>query len=229
MHMRKILPKTMVSRLWCIFRRYGLMAAISRVLTFARKWIYLDETHVWYELTLGPDRPRVDRLPNLSLTRVGVRDLLLLEQLPTNVDVCEARQRLEAGHDLWLALKGRQPAFACWVYHGSLPVIASRLGHIALPSEIVAFEDSVASPAYRGRGIGLVVWPKIADSLEQSTARTIITKVEEGSVAARRAFEKVGFREFMTVHFQRKGPWRGLTMRTGDGAIASWLAKELAR
>jgi hypothetical protein len=227
--MRNLLCKSVAFRLWCLFRHYGLKAAASKVLTFARKRIYVDETHVWYELTLGPNRPRVDRLPNLSLTRVGVRDLLLLEQLPTNVDVCEARRRIEAGHDLWLSLKGRQPIFACWVFHGSLPVIASRHGHIALPSEIVAFEDSVASPAYRGRGIGLVVWPKIADRLEQSPARTIITKVEEPNVTARRAFEKAGFREVMAVHFRRKGPWRGLTMRTGDGVTASWLAEQLAR
>jgi len=223
----------MISRTWFYFRHYGLKATIRKVgrnlIPLIVKTIYLDETHVWYELPLGTDRPRVNRLPDLSLTRVGMRDLVLFDQLPTNVSTYEARQRIAAGHDLWLALKGRQPVFACWVFHGSLPVIASRHGHIALPSEIVAFEDSVASPAYRGRGIGLAVWPKIADSLEESTATTIITKVEEDNATARRAFEKSGFREVATVHFRRKGLWRELTMRTGNGVTARWLAEQLAR
>jgi hypothetical protein len=210
------------------YHRYGLKATISKVLTSARKRIYLDETHVWYKLSLDTDRARVRRLPGLSLIQASVRDLPLLESLPS-IDPYKARRRLEAGHDLWLVLKGQQPVFACWVFHGSVPVIAARQGHIALPPEIVVFEDSISSLAYRGRGIGLAAWPKIADRLSQTATTTILTKVEEDNMAARRAFSKSGFREISTTRFQRRGPWKSLTMRVENCATASWLAEQLTR
>jgi hypothetical protein len=226
MHVRKVLPSNVVLRLWYSFRRYGLKATISTILTFARQSIYLNETHVWYELSLGTDRPRVGRLPGLSLIQASVRDLPLLDQLPS-IDPYEARRRMEAGHDLYLVLKGQQPVFACWVFHGSVPVIAAQQGHIALPPEIVVFEDSVSSLAYRSRGIGIAAWPKIADRLEQTAATTILTKVEENNMAARRAFLKSGFREIATIRFQRIGSWKRLAMQVENGATASWLAEQL--
>lgn len=226
MHMGKVLSSNVILRLRYSFRRYGLKATISKILTFARKRIYLDETHVWYKLSLGTDRARVGRLPGLSLIQASVRDLPLLDQLPS-IDPYEARRRMEAGHDLWLVLKGQQPVFACWVFHGSVPVIAARQGHIALSPEIVVFEDSVSSLAYRGRGIGLAAWPKIADRLRQTAATTILTKVEEDNMAARRAFSKSGFREISTIRFQRIGPWKRLTTQVENCATASWLAEQL--
>jgi hypothetical protein len=226
--MRGIFPSNVLLRRWYNFRRNGLKASIGEILTFAQKRIYLDETHVWYKLSLRTDRAHVGRLPGLSLIQASVRDLPLLEQLPS-IDPYEARQRMEAGHDLWLVLKGQQPVFACWVFHGSVPVIAARQGHIALPPEIVVFEDSVSSLAYRGRGISLAVWPKIADRLEQTAATTIITKVEEENVTPPRAFLKSGFHEVATVHFRRRGPCRSLTVQAGDSATASWLSEQLAR
>jgi GNAT superfamily N-acetyltransferase len=225
-HMRKVHSSNVVLRLWSSFRRYGLKGTISKILTVARKRIYLDETHVWYKLSLATDRAHVARLPGLSLIQASVRDLPLLDQLPS-IDPYEGRRRMEAGHDLWLVMKGQQPVFACWVFHGSVPVIAARQGHIALPPEIVVFEDSVSSLAYRGRGIGIAAWPKIADRLRQTAATTVLTKVEEDNMAARRAFLKSGFREISTMHFQRRGPWKGLTIQVENGATASWLAEQL--
>jgi hypothetical protein len=227
MHMTNILSSNLVIKLWHNFRRYGLKATIGKSLTFARRKVYLDDTRVWYELPLGTDRPRVSRLSGLSLIQASVRDLPLLDKLPT-IDQYEATRRMEAGHDLWLALKGRQPVFACWVFHGSVVVIAARQGHIALPPEFVAFEDSVASLAYQGRAIGVAVWPMIADCLEQSPAKTILTKVEKDNVMARRAFSKSGFHEIATVHLRRIGPCSRLTILAGNGATATWLAEQLA-
>src|SRR5215212_7085995 len=224
--MRKVHPSNVVLRLWYSIRRYGLKTTISKILAFARKKIYLDETHVWYELSLGTERAGVGRLPGLSLIQASVRDLPLLEQLPS-IDPYEARRRMDAGHDLWFVLKDQRAVFACWVFNGSVPVIAARQGHITLPPEIVVFEDSVSSLAYRGRGIGLAAWPKIADRLRQTAATTVLTKVEEGNMAARRAFLKSGFREISTVRFQRKGLWKRLTMQAENSATASWLAEQL--
>jgi hypothetical protein len=106
--------------------------------------------------------------------------------------------------------------------------MAARQGYITLPPEFVAFEDSVASLAYQGRAIGVAVWPMIADRLEQSPAKTILTKVEKDNVTARRAFSKSGFHEIATVHLRRIGPCSRLTILAGNGATATWLAKQLA-
>src|SRR3954469_12959713 len=106
-HMRKVHPSNVVLRLWYRFRRYGLKTTISKILAFARKRIYLDETHVWYELFLGTERAGVGRLPGLSLIHASVRDLPLLEQLPS-IDPYEARRRMDAGHDLWFVLKDQR-------------------------------------------------------------------------------------------------------------------------
>jgi hypothetical protein len=226
--MRSIVPSNVVSRVRYNLRRYGAKVTMSKVATLARQSIYVDESHVWYELPLGPDRPRGGRLPGLSLIQASVRDVPLLDQLPT-ISPSEAKQRMEAGRELWLVLKGQQPVFACWVYRGSVEVVAARRGQITLPPETVLFEDSVSSLAYRGRGIALAAWPKIADHLEQTGITTIITKVEESLVEAQRAFVKSGFREIATTHLQRIGPCKRSTIRVGDGATASWLAEQLTR
>lgn len=207
-------------------RRHGLRAIIDKVAQRARKKVYLDETHVWYELPLVSERPRVKLLAGLELVRGGPSELPLLAELPT-VGQLEARQRMKSNADLWLVLRGRQPAFACWVFHGSVALPAAPNGRLMLPPEIAFFEDSVTSSAFRGRGIPLAAWPRIADHLEQTAVRSVVTKVEEDNGVARRAFEKAGFREFATTRFRRVGLRRYTTVRAGTGATVDWLAGQL--
>lgn len=207
-------------------RRQGLRATIGKAAQYARSSVYLCETHVWYELPLGRDRPRVALPPGLALVRGDAGDLPLLDELPT-VGEAEARRRLEAGADLWLVLEERQPAFACWIFHGSMPVLAAPNGQLALPPEIVCLEDSVTSASYRGRGVAPAAWSQIADKLGQNAVRSIITKIEESNIASRRAIVKSGFREITTMHFRRVGPRQHTTVQAGTGAAADWLAEQL--
>ena len=189
---------------------------------------YLDETHVWYELSLETERPRKSLAPEFTLVRGTPDDIPLLDELPT-VNERAARQRLKDGNDLWLVLEDRRPAFACWIFNDSMPVVAARGGQLRFPPEIVCLEDSVTSASYRGRGVAPAAWSEIADKLEQTGVRSIITKIEVSNVPSRRAVAKSGFREIATMHFRRIGPREHTTVEAENGAVADWLAKQLRK
>lgn len=209
-------------------RRHGLKGMVGAAIHLARLRVHLDEAHVWYELPLEAERPRM-RLPSaLSLVRAGADELPLIDDLPT-VSFYEARRRMDAGHDLWLVLKDQRPVFACWVFHGSVTTPVVKKGWIPLPDEIVCFEDSISAPIYRGRGIPLAAWPAIADHLERTPAQRIITKTEKDDATARRAFEKAGFREIATVWFRLSGFRQRAVVVPGSGATADWLVDQLTR
>jgi len=134
---------------------------------------------------------------------------------------------MEGGADLWLVLDDRRPAFACWIFHGSMPVLAAPNGQLALPPEIVCLEDSVTSASYRGRRVAPAAWSQIANRLEQNAVRSIITKIEESNTASRRAIVKSGFHEIATMHFRRVGLQQHTTVQAGTGAAADLLAEQL--
>lgn len=205
-----------------------MSATIGRVVRHVRMSVYLDETHVWYELLLGTDRPRLALPPGFTLIRGSAGELPLLDELP-NVSQVEARLRMESNADLWLVLdeEDRRPAFACYIFHDSLPVPAARNGQLSLSSEIVCLEDSATSASYRGQGIAPAAWSRIADGLEQTAAKSIITKIEESNIASRRAIMKCGFREIATIRFQRVGPKKHTTVQAETDAAADWLAEQL--
>lgn len=209
-------------------QRNGVKSTVLRIINYARQRAYLDETHVWYELTLGTARPRRELPSGFVLLRGTPEHLPLLEQLPTVLEA-EARSRMEAGADLWLVLENQTAAFACWIFHSSTPVLAAPNGRLKLPPEIVCLEDSVTSAAYRGRSIAPAAWSRIADDLETTEIRSIITKIEESNIASRRAVSKVGFQEIATMHFRRVGPSRRTTVKAGSGMAADWLVEHLQR
>jgi RimJ/RimL family protein N-acetyltransferase len=189
--------------------------------------VYLEETHVWYELFLSSDRPRQPLRPGLELTRVGADDLPLLNELPS-VSEYTAKQRIEAGNDLWMILNDRQPIFACWIFHDSIPLLAARNGQLVLPSETVCMEDSITSPSYRGRGIiAPSAWSQVADRLEITGVKSIITKVEADNKVMRLVLTKFGFREFAVMHFRRAGFRQHAAVRSKSGATAYWLTEQL--
>lgn len=208
-------------------RRDGLRATLAKATQRLRSSVYLDETHIWYELPLGTERPHVALPPGLTLVQGRADDQPLLDELPTAPDEMEVRKRMEAGADLWFVLEGRRPAFACWIFHESMPMQAAPNGQLVLPPEIVCLENSVTSASYRGRGVAPAAWTNIADALEPSEAQFIITKIEESNIASRRAITKSGFRESATMHFRRVGFRRRTSVHRGTGATADWLAKTL--
>ncbi len=133
----------LISRARRHLRRYGLRASLDKGAQRLRSSVYLRQTHVWYELPLGIERPRVALPSGLTLVQGGADDQPLLEELPTTPDEEAARRRMEAGADLWFVLDGRRPAFACWIFHESMPMRAARNGKLVLPPKIVCLENSV--------------------------------------------------------------------------------------
>jgi hypothetical protein len=227
--MRGSIVNNLISRVEYYLRRHGLRETIDRVITRIRTKLYLDETHVWYELVLATDRPRPALRPGLELIRARADDLSLLEELPT-VSTLEGRLRMEGGNDLWLVLDGRQPVFACWTFSNSAPVEAATNGRLDLKPEIAYLENSVTSPSYRGRGpIAPAAWSQLADRLEKVGVKAMITKVEEDNKVMRWAIVKSGFREIAVMHFRRRGLRERTAVRVGTDATARWLAGQLAR
>ena len=76
------------------FQKEGLKATVSSIMENVCHRMYLDETHVWYELTLGDDRPHKDLPPETELIKAGREHVRLLEQLPTTVPGEVARERM---------------------------------------------------------------------------------------------------------------------------------------
>jgi hypothetical protein len=225
--MRELILNNLILRVRYYLRRHGLRGTIDQVISRTRTKLYLDETHVWYELALVNDRPRPALRPGLELIRARSDDLSLLEELPT-VSTVEGRHRMETGNDLWLVLDGRQPVFACWTFSNSAPVEAATNGRLDLSSEIAYMEDSVTSPSYRGRGaIAPSAWSQVADRLENAGVKAMITKVGEDNKVMRWAMVKSGFREIAVMHFRRRGLREHTTVRLGTGATARWLAEQL--
>ena len=224
--MSNLIQSKPISRIRQFIRRHGLKATMGMIVDRTRMKVYLDDNHIWFELPLGVERPRMKLLSGLELMRAGPSELPLLEDLPS-VSQIEARQRLELGADLWLVLKDRGPVFACWVFHHSVPVSAAPKGRLTLPTKIAFFEDSVTSQDVRGRGVPFAAWPRIADHLEQTGVESILTKVDVDNVVARRAFAKAGFREIATTRYRRIGLRQFTTVRAEASTTADWLVEQI--
>jgi GNAT superfamily N-acetyltransferase len=213
--------------------RYGLVGAIWRAAMIAGRTAcrapYLCESHAWYRLDLTSERPRIPLPTGLELIKAGENELPLLEQLET-VGPFEARRRLAAGAECWVVLEGRRVVFSCWIFHGRMPVFAARGGSLDLPSGVVGLEDSIKSPAYRGRAIASGAWSAIADVLSGEGAAAILTKVEESNRTCMRSLEKTGFRPAASMRLVRVWLRPRVEIRLQDGDKASvFLAEGLAR
>jgi RimJ/RimL family protein N-acetyltransferase len=208
-------------------RHRGVRGTLSVAIQRAQNNLYLDETHVWYELALGNSRPQKTLRPELKLIRSDADNLQLLEELPT-ISVDEARWRVEVGCDVWLVLDDRQPIFACWIFHDWVPLLAAQKRHLALPPEIVCLEDSITSPSYSGRGmVAPAAWSEVADRLEKAGVKSIITKVEPDNKVMRLALIKAGFRDIAIMRFRKAGPRRYIAIRAKTGATPDWLVEQL--
>jgi hypothetical protein len=74
--------------------------------------------------------------------------------------------------------------------------------------------------------LGPAAWSQIADRLEKTGAKSIITKVEADNRVMRLAIVKSGFRETAISRFRRLG-LRQQTTVTGTGPVFDWLAEQL--
>lgn len=214
-------------------RRFGIVGSIQRLASSAghslSRAVYLRERHVWYALDLTAPVSQAVCPPGFDLVQASVDDVALLEQLPT-IGVYEARVRQASGAVLWLVREGPHVAFACWIFRDRTPVFAARNGWLSLPAHTVCLEDSVTSPAYRGRGLAGAAWAEIARGLKAQHLATIITKVAEDNVASRRAVEKAGFQAVGMMTLTRRALRTRVALAPSvRNPLTTFLETELAR
>lgn len=220
---------SLIPRIEHRIRLRGAKATALEAAHSIRNKLYLEETHVWYELPLkypmNADRPKLDLKPGMELVRGGEEDLPLLDDFPS-ISGPDAKIWLESGSSLWILFDGWEPVFVCWTFRGPARFKAAQ-GWISLPPEVVLMEESAASPLYRGRGLlAPVVWSQIADRLQDTGAASLITKVEEQNKVMRWSLSRAGFREIFTASFRRTGPLSHTAIRAQDVSSADWLAKQ---
>jgi GNAT superfamily N-acetyltransferase len=206
-------------------RREGIKVALGRAWELGQRPLYNTEEHVWYQLDVNPERPRREFVEGARLVRAGADDAHRVEELGQFED--DARARLGAGNDLWLALDQQdRTLFVCWTFHTETPVAAAPHGQLQLPAGIACLEDSVAAPLARGKGIAPASWTAIADILATEGFESMITKVTTDNAPSRKAVQKSGFREIGVMRLTRMGPRRRVVL-SASGGVASALAQSL--
>lgn len=207
-------------------RQEGPRAALTRAWELVRRPVYCHEEHVWYQLDLNGDRPRREFVEGVRLVRAGPEDARRIEEL--GQEEPEARKRLSAGNDLWMALdEHTRPLFACWTFRSETPVLAAPGGQLQLPAGTACLEDSVTSPLARGKGIAPASWTAIADALASEGFESMITKVTTDNAPSRKAVEKAGFREIGLMRLTRIGPRQQVSL-SRSGGVADAIARGLA-
>lgn len=215
----------MIARLRRGLARYGLRGAARRALELGRDRLYLEEEHVWYELSLESELPLRELEPGLRLVEAEAEQLPLLDALPT-LPPSEAAKLREGGGRLFLVLDGDEPLFACWIYERRTPVLAAPGGWLDLPPGVACLEDSVTAAAARGRGIAPAAWSALAALLREEGVGALITKVGVENVPSRRAVEKAGFREAALMRLRRVGSHATVTV-AGTTELAAVLSRLL--
>lgn len=208
-------------------RREGVRAGLRAVRERAQRLISLDETHFWYELSLS--RGAIEKLPmplGASLRPGTVNDLDLIERIPS-VSVEEAMGRLERGNQLWIALLEGRPAFSCWIFHGSVPILAAPGGEMPLPPRVVMLEDSVALPGVRSRGLANCTINNVVTVLQKSDCESVITRVKDDNVPAQKLVQKLGFKKTTSNRYKRSGLSRYESVSGDDTSMTRWIAKQL--
>lgn len=205
-------------------RRHGVLGAL-------RMAPYLRERPIWYRLDLEAGR-QVRPLPEtMRLRRGGAADLERLQPELLRVRLHEARHWLtQPGVELWIVEEDGAPVFACWLFTERTPVATARFAWLDLPEGVVCLEDSMASPAIRGRGVAPATWSMLGEDLRARGATALITKVDAGNEASRRAVQKAGFAELLPMDVRRLGPiWRARATQPVSEPLAETLLERLAR
>jgi RimJ/RimL family protein N-acetyltransferase len=189
---------------------------VSRAGALAKETLAgFEQEHVWYQLSLQAERPRRELDPAFRLARGGEDDI---PRMVWEIDPGEAARRLRSGGTLWLVLEGEEPAFSCWTFRGRTPIRAAQGGWLELPGDTACLEESMTSPAYRGRSVAPGAWTLIADELAGDPGlRRLVTAVEEENAASRAAVAKVGFQEIGRAHTEKRG--RRLTVRVSSPVL----------
>ncbi len=185
---------------------------------------YLREEHTWWQQDLD-DRPRFDLAEGLRFVRATAAEAGAVAELGQDPQM--ALDRLADGNDLWIVFDGEQPLFACYTYRQTAPVMAASHGELDLPDGAACLEDSLASPAARGRGIAPATWTLVGDTLREEGFKALVTKIETSNKSSNRAVEKVGFRPIAVMEHERVVLRRNTAVRSMGTGLGEELAARL--
>lgn len=207
----------MVARVSRHVRERGARATAGAVRERLAHKLYVDEVHVWYRLDLATVGEARVLDEGLRLVRAGRDDVAAAVALSAMSETL-TRGRLEDGADLWMVKSGAEAAFVCWTFTETAPVAAAPEGRLVLPETCAVLEDSLTSPAFRGRSIAPAAWERLAVELRGRGKRELITKVGADNIPSRKAVKKAGFVEFATMRYSRRGPVRLTELWSQPGA-----------
>jgi RimJ/RimL family protein N-acetyltransferase len=163
----------------------------------------LVESHIWYQTAINDERPRAPIPRQFHLVRASAGELGVVEHFGP-VSPADAERRYREGASLWLLLDDQElPVFSCWTFVDRFPVFAANGGSLALRKGTAALEDSYTAPEYRGRHLGPVAFCAVVDLLAAAGVDHLITKIAEDNEPARKASEKVGFKEIAAMKTSR--------------------------
>jgi L-amino acid N-acyltransferase YncA len=208
----------------------GLGGMLRRVPAWVGRALSNEFDQVWYVLDLGRVNPR-PLAEGYELMLVSDDDVGLITELVDTVHAeneaagntvmdlpsftpQETQSRRAQGAQTWLVVKGREPAFACWIFPRKTPVISAVGGELELPAGAACLEDSVTGGNHRGKGIAPAAWTAIAERLPDQGFDVLITKVAVENVPSRKAVEKAGFVGAAIMHHRRRGPVTRVSLTT---------------
>jgi len=199
-------------------RKHGVKGVARKAVGQAWRHVRVHEEHIWYELKLAGSAERVRPLDEgLVLRQAFLTDQSLLQALGRNAE--QTAEHVRSGHDLWFVMDGATPAFSCFIERGESLLLAAPDGCMALPPATVCLEDSITSPAYRGRGLAPSAWTTLAAELEREEGpESMITKVGVENIPSRKAVVKAGFVEVALMRFDSRGPRRRTEVEVYDGS-----------
>jgi RimJ/RimL family protein N-acetyltransferase len=214
----------MISGLTRRLRTDGFSGTFREIGRRVRRLVYLREEHTWWEQDLD-DRPRFELGEGLRFVRATAAEADAVGELGQDPQM--AHDRLAAGNDLWMVLDGDQPLFACYTFRQAAPVMAASGGQLDLPDGAACLEDSLASPAARGRGIAPATWTLVGDRLREEGFKAIVTKIETSNKSSNRAVEKVGFKPIAVMEHERVVLRRHTAVRSMGTGLGEELAARL--
>jgi RimJ/RimL family protein N-acetyltransferase len=214
----------MISRLTRRLRADGIAGTLREAIRRVRRLAYLREEHTWWQQDLD-DRPRFELGEGLRFVRATQAEADAVGQLGQDPQM--AHDRLAEGNDLWLVFDGDQPLFACYTFRQTAPVMAASGGELPLPDGAACLEDSLASPAARGRGIAPATWTLVGDALQAEGFRALVTKIETTNKSSNRAVEKVGYRPIAVMEHERVAMRRHTAVKPMGTGLGEELAARL--
>jgi RimJ/RimL family protein N-acetyltransferase len=208
-------------------RRMGPRATVERLTEGALARVHVSEDHVWYELDLAGERPKLALPEGVRLRRATAAELHRVAELGRSVAQVESWHA--EGHELWLALEeaSNDLLYCIWTFHGRAPALAAPGGWFDLPPRTACSEGAVTSSRVRGRGIAPASAVAIADALQQEGVGSIIRKIAVGNEAARRVVVKAGCHEIGVMHLRTLGPRRRVWFTSVNGAMGRELEQRL--